>query len=340
MVLPGHLKNNLFLLLLLTFSFFACEDDTKKNTQKAEKQQPIKTTFIPLEKPEFNEDSAYLYVQQQVDFGPRFPNNDAHGKCANFLKNKLASFGFSTQIQEGKATTFNNKNITIKNIIGTYNPSAAKRILLFAHWDTRPFADHDDKNKTKPILGANDGASGVGVLLEVARQINIKQPEIGIDIIFFDAEDYGQPSSLMSPSSAETWCLGSQYWARNPHIPGYRADFGILLDMVGNTNPQFTKESISMRYAPNIVRKVWDVAKRLGHQHVFVDKETFFVGTDDHQFVNEIANIPSIDIIHYEETTGAFHHSWHTHDDNMEIIDKQTLNIVGETILAVIYNEK
>jgi len=252
----------------------------------------------------------------------------------------LASFGFSTQIQEGKATTFNNKNITIKNIIGTYNPSAAKRILLFAHWDTRPFADHDDKNKTKPILGANDGASGVGVLLEVARQINIKQPEIGIDIIFFDAEDYGQPSSLMSPSSAETWCLGSQYWARNPHIPGYRADFGILLDMVGNTNPQFTKESISMRYAPNIVRKVWDIAKRLGHQYVFVDKETFFVGTDDHQFVNEIANIPSIDIIHYEETTGAFHHSWHTHDDNMEIIDKQTLNIVGETVLAVIYNEK
>lgn len=339
-MLPGHWKNNLFLLLLLTFSFFACEDDTKKNTQKIEKQQPIKTTFIPLEKPEFNEDSAYLYVQQQVDFGPRFPNNDAHGKCAIFLKNKLASFGFSTQIQEGKAITFNNKNITIKNIIGTYNPSAAKRILLFAHWDTRPFADHDDKNKTKPILGANDGASGVGVLLEVARQINIKQPEIGIDIIFFDAEDYGQPSSLMSPSSAETWCLGSQYWARNPHIPGYRADFGILLDMVGNANPQFTKESISMRYAPNIVRKVWDVAKRLGHQHVFVDKETFFVGTDDHQFVNEIANIPSIDIIHYEETTGAFHHSWHTHDDNMDIIDKQTLNIVGETILAVIYNEK
>lgn len=341
MALPGHWKNNLILLLLLSFSFFACEDDAKKSTKKVEtQQQPIKTTFIPLEKPEFNEDSAYLYIQQQVDFGPRFPNNEAHGKCAVFLKNKLASFGFSTQIQEGKATTFNKKNITIKNIIGTYNPAATKRILLFAHWDTRPFADHDDKDKTKPILGANDGASGVGVLLEVARQININQPEIGIDIIFFDAEDYGQPSSLMSPSSAETWCLGSQYWAKNPHIPGYKADFGILLDMVGNSNPQFTKESISMRYAPNIVRKVWDVAKRLGHQHVFVDKETFFVGTDDHQFVNEIAHIPSIDIIHFEETTGAFHHSWHTHDDNMDVIDKQTLNIVGETVLAVIYNEK
>ncbi|MDT8412583.1 MAG: M28 family peptidase [Vicingaceae bacterium] len=337
----GLWRINLFLLLILSFFVFSCEDDKKQEKQQTiQPEKPIKTAFIPLEKPNFSEDSAYLYVQQQVDFGPRFPNNEAHGKCAIFLKNKLASFGFSTQIQEGKATTFNNKNITIKNIIGTYNPAATKRILLFAHWDTRPFADHDDKDRTKPILGANDGASGVGILLEVARQINITQPEIGIDIIFFDAEDYGQPSSLMSPSSAETWCLGSQYWARNPHIPGYKADFGILLDMVGGPNPQFTKESISMRYAPNIVRKVWDVAKRLGHQHVFVDKETYFVGTDDHQFVNEIANIPSIDIIHFEESTGAFHQSWHTHDDNMDIIEKTTLKIVGETILGVIYNEK
>jgi len=264
---------NLFLLLILSFFIFSCEDEKEQEQQQTtQPKKPIKTAFIPLEKPNFSEDSAYLYVQQQVDFGPRFPNNEAHGKCAIFLKNKLASFGFSSQIQEGKATTFNNKNITIKNIIGTHNPTATKRILLFAHWDTRPFADHDDKDRTKPILGANDGASGVGILLEVGRQINITQPEIGIDIIFFDAEDYGQPSSLMSPYNGDSWCLGSQYWAKNPHKPNYKAEYGILLDMVGSANANFTHEAISMNYAPNIVRKVWNKASELGHGNHFVSQ--------------------------------------------------------------------
>ncbi len=334
------MKNNILFFISIGF-LLACGND-KQDAEKPKQQQtsPKKTTFIALEKPEFDEDSAYLYVKQQVDFGPRFPNNEAHTTCAIFLKEKLSSLGFETQIQEGKATTFKIKIFFIKNIIGSYNPELQKRILLFAHWDSRPFADHDEKNKTKPILGANDGASGVGVLLEVARQLNLSQPKIGVDIIFFDAEDYGQPSSLMVQSNSDSWCLGSRYWAKNPHKENYSADFGILLDMVGNSNPQFTKESISMKYAPQIVNKVWDVAARLEYQHIFVNKETFFVGIDDHQPINEIMDIPSIDIIHYEEATGNFHHSWHTHDDNMDVIDKSTLKIVGETILAVIYQEK
>ncbi|NCT14634.1 MAG: hypothetical protein COW67_03070 [Flavobacteriales bacterium CG18_big_fil_WC_8_21_14_2_50_32_9] len=335
------MKNNILFFISIGF-LLACGND-KQDAQKPKQQlqtSPTKTAFIAIEKPEFDEDSAYLYVKQQVDFGPRFPNNEAHTKCAIFLKKKLSSLGLETQIQEGKATTFNNKNIIIKNIIGSYKPELQKRILLFAHWDSRPFADHDEKDKTKPILGANDGASGVGILLEVARQLELKQPKIGIDIIFFDAEDYGQPSSLMVQSNSDSWCLGSRYWAKNPHKTNYSADFGILLDMVGNSNPQFTKEGISMKYAPQIVNKVWGVAARLGYQHIFVNKETFFVGIDDHQPINEIMGIPSIDIIHYEESTGNFHHSWHTHDDNMDVIDKSTLKIVGETILAVIYQEK
>jgi Zn-dependent M28 family amino/carboxypeptidase len=337
----GIMKNNIFFFISIGF-LLACGND-RQDAQKPKQQlqtSPTKTAFIAIEKPEFDEDSAYLYVKQQVDFGPRFPNNEAHAKCAIFLKEKLSSLGLEAQIQEGKAITFNNKNIVIKNIIGSYKPELQKRILLFAHWDSRPFADHDVKDKTKPILGANDGASGVGILIEVARQLVIKQPEIGVDIIFFDAEDYGQPSSLMVQSNSDSWCLGSRYWAKNPHKANYSADFGILLDMVGNSNPQFTKESISMKYAPQIVNKVWDVAARLGYQHIFVNKETFFVGIDDHQPINEIMGIPSIDIIHYEESTGNFHSSWHTHDDDMSVIDKTTLKIVGETILAVIYQEK
>jgi len=132
----GLWRINLFLLLIFSFFISSCEDEKKQEKQQiTQPEKPVKTAFIPLEKPNFNQDSAYLYVQQQVDFGPRFPNNEAHGKCAVFLKTKLTSFGFSTQIQEGKATTFNKKNITIKNIIGTYNPAATKRILLFAHWN-------------------------------------------------------------------------------------------------------------------------------------------------------------------------------------------------------------
>lgn len=335
----GIMKSNILFFISIGF-LLSCGNDKQDTQKKEQKTSPTKTEFIAIEKPEFNADSAYLYIKQQVDFGPRFPNNEAHTKCADFLRKKLSTIGLETQIQEGKATTFNNKNITIKNIIGSYKPEIQKRILLFAHWDTRPFADHDVKDKAKPILGANDGASGVGILLEVARQLVINQPEIGIDIIFFDAEDYGQPSSLMIQSNSDSWCLGSRYWAKNPHKANYSANFGILLDMVGNSDPQFTKESISMKYAPQVVNKVWDVAARLGYQHIFVNKETYFVGIDDHQPINEIMGIPSIDIIHYEESTGNFHHSWHTHDDNMNVIDKSTLKIVGETILAVIYQEK
>jgi Zn-dependent M28 family amino/carboxypeptidase len=342
MVQAGVMKNRFFYIFIVGSFFFSCGETEKKNkiSNNVNVTPPIKTEKIIVERPNFNGDSAYQFIKDQVDFGPRFPNNEAHGKTANYLKNKLKSYGLETQIQKGNATTFNNKNITIKNIIGEYNPDAKKRILLFAHWDSRPFADQDTKNMTKPILGANDGASGVGVLLEVARQLSIIKPEIGVDIIFFDAEDYGEPSSGMVQTDTESWCLGSQYWSKNMHKENYTADYGILLDMVGSANAYFTHERISMTYAPNLARKVWKIGQQLGYQNMFIDKETNFVGTDDHKYVNEIANIPSIDIIHYEQNRGSFHPSWHTHGDNMSVIDKYTITAVGETLLAFIQSEK
>ncbi len=330
------MKINFFYIIVI-FVITSCGSDEKEIT--AIENDTETHTQPKIERPIFDADSAYLFVKEQVDFGPRFPNNDAHGKCAKYLENKLKSYGLTTSTQLGKATTFNNKEIIIKNIIGEYNPDSKKRILLFAHWDTRPFADQDNKNMTKPILGANDGASGVGVLIEVARQLSIKKPAIGVDIIFFDAEDYGQPSSGMIQSQSESWCLGSQYWANNPHKVGYRAEYGILLDMVGSTNAYFTQESISMRYAPSIVQKIWNNAKILGYSNYFVNKQTTFVGVDDHQYINEILGIPSIDIIHYDRASGNFHPTWHTHNDNMDVIDKATLSVVGEVLLYTIYQE-
>ncbi len=334
------MKINYSILFITFLILIGCGEEPKPKKEVAV-NPPIENNTPKVNRPNFSSDSAYAYIQKQVDFGPRFPNNEAHGKCAIYLKDKLASLGWNSSIQEGKSKTFNNKSITIKNIIGEYKPELKSRVLLFAHWDSRPFADQDQKEMTKPILAANDGGSGVGVLLEVARQINIEKPEIGVDIIFFDAEDYGQPSSGMTiENNSETWCLGSQYWSKNLHKPNYTAEYGILLDMVGSANAYFTYESISMKYAPHILQKVWSNAHKLGYGNHFVATETYFVGVDDHQFVNEIAKIPSIDIIHHDRYTGNFHPSWHTHNDNMDVIDKNILQAVGETLLFTIYNEK
>lgn len=335
-------KKNYIIAIISSLIIIGCGNDKPIKTTTPIKNNSTEVVSTPkIERPNFDKDSAYLYVKQQVDFGPRFPNNEAHGKCAEFLKAKLNSFGWNASIQLGKATTFNNKEITIKNIIGEYKPELEKRVLLFAHWDSRPFADQDHKDLTKPILGANDGASGVGVLLEVARQINLTQPEIGVDIIFFDAEDYGAPSSgMIQEQNSDSWCLGSQYWAKNMHKPNYKANYGILLDMVGSADAYFTHESISMQYAPEILQKVWANGKSLGYGSYFVSQKTYFVGVDDHKYVNELAGIKSIDIIHYDRNSGNFHPTWHTHNDNMDVINKNTLGAVGETLLYTIYNEK
>jgi len=336
----GVMKIKIILILFTAAVFFSCGDDKREPIKKVLPKKTVEVEVPKIATPDYNADSAYKYVEDQVGFGPRVPNTKEHTACAKYLEEKLASFGLNTIVQKGEVTTFNNKKLNIKNIIGEYNPKVERRILLFAHWDSRPFADQDTKNMTKPILGANDGASGVGVLLEVARQLSIIKPNIGVDIIFFDAEDYGQPSSGMTISKSETWCLGSQFWSKAPHKENYKAEYGILLDMVGSKDAYFTKESISLRYAPHVVHKVWETAQAIGHGNHFVNKETFFVGTDDHQYVNEIAGIPSIDIIHYNQNKGSFHDSWHTHADNMDVIDKTSLKAVGETLLAVIFSEK
>lgn len=334
----GILKTKFSLLFVAIILFVSCGDESSKSTKSPKSK--TKTIKKPaLQRPDFNADSAYYFIQKQVDFGPRVPNTEPHQKAANYLSQKLSSYGFEVTEQKTQVKAFNGKNLNLTNIIGEYKPELNNRILLFAHWDTRPFADQDTENKTKPIDGANDGGSGVGVLLEIARQIEKVQPNIGIDIIFFDGEDYGQPSDDMRQRQSGSWCLGSQHWSRNPHRENYSANFGILLDMVGAKDAYFTKEAISMYYAPHIVDKVWSIASTLGHSKHFVFQETTHVGEDDHLYVNRIAKIPSIDIIQYDPKTRAFAPHWHTHDDNMSVIDKNTLRAVGETVLATVLQE-
>ena len=290
----------------------------------------------------FDADSAYRFVEQQVLFGPRMLNTPEHVACGDYLVSKLKAYGAEVTEQHADLVAYDNTILKARNIIGSYLPDAPDRILLCAHWDTRPFSDNDpdpDNHRT-PVMGANDGASGVGVLLEIARQLQIKAPYVGVDIIFFDAEDNGTPYFYEEEQSEEnTWCLGSQYWAKNPHIPNYKAQFGILLDMVGAPDATFYKEAYSMQMAGKIVEKVWTRAIEMGKGGLFVNGKGGFI-IDDHLSVMNELRFPCIDIIDFNPHTSGFGHYWHTINDTMGNIDRATLKSVGEVVLSVVYDHK
>lgn len=309
----------------------------------------IDTPIVEVPKvatPNFNADSAYNFIQHQVDFGPRVPNTPQHDSCGAWIKRKLTEYGFELTVQTGKVKAWTGNMLNMENIIGQYNPEAKNRIMLCTHWDTRPYADRDTKNKTRPIPGANDGGSGVGVLLEIARQISLSDPQTGVDLIFFDTEDYGAMSTndIIKDlnTMSDTWCLGSQYWSKNPPIPNYRPRYGILLDMVGAEDATFPKEGISRQYAGAQVNRIWKEAEALGYGNYFVKRIAPPI-TDDHTYINQIAGIPTLDIIHYAPrgSNGNFDfgHFHHTQKDNMDIINKETLKAVGQTVLHVVYQK-
>lgn len=316
----------------------SCTDSTKPEEKKMDNNPTeviLKPRIVP---PDFNSDSAYSYVKFQADLGPRVPGSVAHKKVVAYYKTELEKYGAKVYIQSGSATSFDGKAWTIQNVIGEINPNASERILIAAHFDSRPFCEKetDFKRKELPCPGVNDGASGAGVLLEVARVLQTKAPTIGVDIILFDLEDYGKPFG--GPESETTWCLGSQYWSRSPHKPNYRAKFGILLDMVGAKGAQFPKEGFSLFFAGDVVTKVWKAAKTGGYNSFFTDA-TYGEITDDHFYINKIAQIPCIDILHYDVNTGGFFPHHHKNTDDLTNIDKNTLKAVGQTLLEVIYNE-
>ncbi|MBN2746036.1 MAG: M28 family peptidase [Bacteroidales bacterium] len=322
-------------MVLVGILFWACENQPAKPKTISSSQ---KTAVITM--PDFNADSAYVYVEAQVAFGPRVPGTEAHQACANWLIKKLESFGGNVTVQDFKTRVYTGKIYSGKNIIASFNPEAKKRIMLSAHWDSRPYADYDadEANHRKPIDGANDGASGVGVLLEMARLFQQQNPTVGVDIFFWDLEDYGEHRDDMG-SHENSWGLGSQYWSKNPHKPGYRAAYGILLDMVGAANPTFYREYYSNMYASSVVDKVWRIAESLGYQNYFINQAEGVV-MDDHYYINTIAGIPTIDIIHYNPANkNGFFAQWHTQGDNMEIIDKSTLEMVGKVVTKVVYHE-
>ena len=297
------------------------------------------STAASREMPRFSADSAYQYVASQCDFGPRVPGSDAQKACAKWLQNELLRHGATVKLQEGEMTAYNGTKLPVINIMGSFNPDAKMRVLLISHWDSRPFADNDpDPAKRKqPVMGANDGASGVGILLELARLCNEKLPQVGIDIFLTDAEDYGAPDDWKGTHDEKWWALGTQMWCKQAAREGYRAQYGILLDMVGSANATFYREYYSERYASSFVNEIWQNAARLGYGDLFINQGGGGV-TDDHVFVNRMLQIPCVDIIDTRtDTDGTFCPEWHTTYDTIDNISRETLGKVGRVLVSLLW---
>ncbi len=305
-----------------------------EDTEEVEKVQPVG--------PSFNADSAFTYCAAQCEFGPRTMNSEAHEKCADWIVAKFKQIGCEVKTQKADLQGFDGTTLKSTNIIASYNPKATTRILLCAHWDSRPWADNDpdSANHHKPVMAANDGASGIGVMMEIARQLQKdKKLKIGVDFVCFDAEDYGTPY-WADHQDDNSWALGAQYWSKN--LPqGYEARYGILLDMVGGQGSKFYREGMSQQYANAIVKKVWRAAYQAGYGSYF-PKEDGGMITDDHIPVNQNAQIPTIDIIPYypDCQQSTFGPTWHTVSDDMQHLDKATLKAVGQTLIQVLYTEE
>ena len=316
----------------LVVAIMSCNSgDNTLNKPALPSDQKVDSKAVPV----FSSDSAFLFIEKQLEFGPRNPGSRGHAYAKQWLADKLGQYTDTVILQNFKAVTWDKKTHDATNIIGMINPGAKERVVLAAHWDTRAIAeeDPDPAMRNKPILGADDGGSGVGVLLEIARLLSENEIGIGVDIVFFDVEDQGQNGG----NDMNSWCIGAQYWSKNLPWIGYKPVFGILLDMVGSKTPRFTKEAISLNYARDVTDKVWKIAANAGYGGYFVMDESGPI-TDDHYFVNTIAKIPMINIINrpVDSKTG-FGDYWHTHKDNLEIIEKRSLKAVGQVVLQVLY---
>jgi len=323
-----NIRTTIFIFCIGLLSICGCKDDVKKTTPTT----PVTKKKVIV--PPFNGDGAFNYVEKQVAFGYRVPGMDSHKKCKDWLVSELKSLGADVEVQEFKASFFDVKDAESFNIIASINPKQKKRIALAAHWDTRLIADKDEEDKNKPIDGADDGGSGVGVLLQIAKTIQDNPIDLGIDIFLWDAEDNGIDSDDGEDTS-ETWCLGSQHWSKNKHDRNYKAKYGILLDMVGAKNARFPLEGISTQVAGPVQNKIWTLAQQMGYGDLFQSVKMGGI-TDDHVFMYK-GGIPTVDIINLPSNT--FGHYHHTHEDNMENIDRNTLRKVGQVVTAVLYRE-
>ncbi len=321
--------NKTLLGLTALFLLFASCNDNKTETVPLDADTATAVSF--------NADSAMLHIVTQCNLGARTPGSEAHKQCGDYILAQFRLFGLETQEQTAPLKMWDGKTFQCRNLIAAYKPEATERVVLCTHYDSRPWCDQDkDANKhNQPVMAANDGASGVAVLLEVARLLGELNPVVGIDFVCFDLEDYGAPHDQTSaPSDGSDWCVGSRYWAQHPHRDGYAPQFGVLLDMVGGRGARFAREYFSMQHAAPVVARLWAAARTAGCKDFFLDQDGGGV-TDDHLNLNA-AGIPTADIIPSGGSEGGFGPTWHTSQDTPENIDTATLHAVGQTLLQML----
>ena len=308
----------------------------KQGQQSA--QQAERTDYTQVVVPNFSADSAYRWVAEQVAFGPRTPGSEGWRRCADYIVLRMGQWCDTVMTQTFKATLWDGRQVPGCNIVASLNPRATRRVMLAAHWDSRLWADHDvdDGKHHSPVPGANDGASGVAVLMEMARVMSAMPPGVGVDFVFFDVEDQGLPE-WSEHYEDNTWCKGSQYWAQNRHVPYYTAVYGVLFDMVATQQPRFTKEQVSRYYAPGLTDKLWSAAAALGYGNIFVGHDTDPI-LDDHLYVNQMTGIPMVDIVQNSVNTSFFEH-WHTTTDDLEAVSGETMRIVAHVVMKTIYGD-
>lgn len=320
-----HFKRPLLLLTVLTLLFLsACSAD--EGFQFADQGREV---------PAFDAESAYRHIENQVGFGPRVPNTDAHREAIQYFNAHFREHAGQRGVYiQSFAQEVYGDSLQLYNLIASFSPEKSDRIILAAHWDSRPRGEQDLQNPGLPVPGADDGASGVAMLMEFAKVFSENPPPVGVDIVLFDGEDYGEEGDL------DNYFLGSRYWGENPPVAGYNPRFGILLDMVGGAGAQFPKEGYSMDFAPGLVNEIWRIGQEFGYDDLFLDERGGRIA-DDHIVVQRITGIPMINIIHhYTDPMGGSHFAdyWHTQNDDLGIIDTQVMQAVGEVLLELIYN--
>lgn len=325
-------------IFIITAALCACSG---KKQQGADAMQP-QTEEVSVQAPvSADADSLYALVEAQTRLGPRTPGSAAHAACRELITSRLQGYGADTvMVQQAQVTTFDGSRHTAYNITGRFNAAANDRVLLLAHYDTRPWADRDpdEANRKKPIDGANDGASGVAALLEIARVAGRQLPEdMGIDLLFIDMEDSGTPADAETADSEDSWALGAQQWVKDmPYTQENRPRYAILLDMVGGRDARFHREYFSQRDARTVVDRIWSIAHLSGLGDRFPNSVGGAI-VDDHLHINS-AGIPCVDIIENSNPqTGSFNPTWHTMADNLSNIDRRTLADVTQVVLNTIY---
>lgn len=293
--------------------------------------------------PTFSADSALAFIEAQCAFGPRVPGSTAHEACGDWIAAKFTALGATVSQQHTQVTGYDGRPLPCRNIMASMNPEATDRVLITAHWDSRAWADNDrdDANHHTPVSAANDGASGVAVMLEMARVLPQQPLVCGVDFVCFDVEDQGTPQWAETDDDEQQsfWCLGSRYWANEAYANGYSARYAINLDMVGGRGARFEMEGFSCQFASPLVNMVWHLADQMGFGEYFPLRKGGYV-TDDHVSVSQLARIPSIDIVpHVSDGHSSFGPTWHTVSDTPENIDPAVLKAVGQTILQLLYND-